>query len=246
LNIPYGLPIQERVCKNPKEMILMNSTLVVFDLDGTLIDTAPDLIDSLNHTIALDGLAPVSFGDLTFMVGQGAKVMIGRAFALREAPLSEERHTELLHVFIDHYNQGMPGKSRPYPGLVEALDRLRASGHQLAVCTNKMESLARNLLDGLGLTPYFPVITGGDTFAWRKPDARHLLETVKRAGADPARALMLGDSINDIRAAQNAQIRVIGIPFGYSDVPVETLDPDHIIAHFDELTPELVDRLLGN
>ncbi len=223
----------------------MNTPLVVFDLDGTLIDTAPDLVDSLNHTIALDGLAPVSYSDLTFLVGHGAKVMIGRAFELRQAALGAQRHAELLDHFVRHYHQGMPGSSKPYPGLVDALERLRASGHDLAVCTNKMESLARNLLDGLGLTHYFTVITGGDTFEWRKPDARHLLETVKLAGGHPSRTIMIGDSINDIKVAQNASVKAIAVPFGYSDVPVESLAPDHVLAHFDGLTQDLVAALLS-
>jgi phosphoglycolate phosphatase len=225
-------------------MIPMNNPLVVFDLDGTLIDTAPDLVASVNHTIGLDGLAPVTYSDLTYLVGHGAKVMIGRAFALRQAELGAERHTELLGHFVRHYQQGMPGYSKPYPGLVDALDRLKASGHDLAVCTNKMESLARDLLESLGLTSYFPVITGGDTFAWRKPDARHLLETVRMAGGDPARTIMIGDSSNDIKVAQNAAVKAIAVPFGYCDVPIETLQPDYIIRHFDELTPELVARIL--
>jgi phosphoglycolate phosphatase len=219
------------------------ATTIVFDLDGTLVDTAPDLVASLNHTIALKGLPPVGYEDLTHLVGQGARVMIARAFALRGAPLSDDELPALLDRFIDHYAAGMPGQSRPYPGLVEALDRLRGAGYLLAVCTNKMEGLARPLIEALGLTGYFSAITGGDTFAVRKPDAAHLTGTIEMAGGVPHKALMIGDSINDILAAQNAGIPSIAVPFGYSDVAVDTLGASIVMNHFDELTPELVERL---
>lgn len=220
------------------------ATTVVFDLDGTLVDTAPDLVASLNHTIAQRDLAPVTYEDLTHLVGQGARVMITRAFALRGAPVSESELPPLLDRFIEHYAAGMPGLSRPYPGLVEALERLRDAGHLLAVCTNKMEGLARPLIEALGLTGYFTAITGGDTFAVRKPDAAHLTGTIDLAGGVPQKAVMIGDSINDILAARNAGIPSIAVPFGYSDVAIDTLGATAVINHFDELTSELVERLV--
>lgn len=223
----------------------MTATTIVFDLDGTLVDTAPDLVESLNHTIAARNLAPVGYEDLTHLVGQGARVMIQRAFALRNTPLADEDIPALLDRFIDHYQAGMPGKSRPYPGLIEALDRLKVAGYRLAVCTNKMERLAIPLIDRLELASYFATVAGGDTFAFRKPDPAHILATVERAGGKPDKVLMIGDSINDILAARNGNIPSIAVPFGYSDVPVETLGASHIIGHFDELTVELVERLLG-
>lgn len=222
----------------------MHRPIIVFDLDGTLIDTAADLVASLNHTIALRGLDPVGYDDLTFLVGHGARAMIERAFKLRGAALPDDEQQPLLERFIDHYSAHMPGESRPYPGLVEALVRLSDSGHDLAVCTNKLEGLARPLLDKLGLTHHFSAIAGGDTFTARKPDPRHLLETIALAGGTPDRALMVGDSINDILAARNAGIPSLAVPFGYSDQPVESLGADALITHFDQLTPELVARLL--
>jgi phosphoglycolate phosphatase len=219
--------------------------LVVFDLDGTLIDTHTDLIESLNFTIAAHKLAPLHYDDLTHLVGHGARVMIERAFSLRGQPLIEEEFPPMLERFIEHYRGNMPGKSQPYPGLTAALDRLQAAGVKLAVCTNKMEGLARPLLDGLGLTARFAAITGGDTFAVRKPDAAHLLGTIERAGGDPKRTIMVGDSLNDIKVAQNANVPSIAVPFGYSDVPVETLAPTVIIDHFDKLTVDLVESLIA-
>lgn len=223
----------------------MTAPLVVFDLDGTLVDTAPDLVTSLNHTIGTAGLEPVTYADLTHLVGHGGQVMIRRAFELRGGHLSQDELPAMLEIFVEHYGQGMPGASVPYPGLVAALDRLQSAGFRLAVCTNKMEGLARRLLEGLGLTQRFSAITGGDTFAVRKPDAAHLLETVRLAGGDPARSVMIGDSLNDILVARNAAIPSIGVPFGYSDVAIATLEPSHIIDTFDELHPELVENLIA-
>lgn len=222
----------------------MHAPLVVFDLDGTLIDTAPDLVASLNHTIGAHGLEPVGYDDLTHLVGHGARAMIERAFRLRGHPLDEAEIPAMLDRFIDHYLAGMPGESRPYPGLTASLDRLREAGLVLAVCTNKLEGLARPLIEGLGLDGYFAAITGGDTFAVRKPDAGHLTGTVERAGGDITRTVMVGDSLNDLKVAVNAGVPSIGVPFGYSDVPIHTLNPTVLIGHYDELTPDLVTSLL--
>ena len=222
----------------------MTPALVVFDLDGTLLDTHADLIDSLNHTIASIGLAPVSYDDLTHLVGHGAKVMIERACKLHGHPLTEDESGPLLQRFIAHYSSTMPGHTKPYPGLIAAMDNLKANGFTLAVCTNKLESLARTLIDALGLTHYFAAITGGDTFPVRKPDARHLLGTIEKAGGTPERSIMVGDRFNDIAVAKNAAVASIGVPFGYSDVPIESLEPTRIIQHFDELTPDFADALI--
>jgi phosphoglycolate phosphatase len=219
--------------------------LVVFDLDGTMIDTAPDLITSLNHTIAVADLAPVDFNDLTHLVGQGARVMIRRAFDLRGKPLDDGAVEPLLARFLDHYKAEMPGHSRVYDGLLESFARLESSGMRLAMCTNKLGELAYPLIEKLGLAGRFVAMTAGDTFAVRKPDARHLLGTIEQAGGDPARAVMIGDSVNDILAAKNAGVASIAVTFGYSDVPVDTLDPTAVIAHFDELTVDLVHQVLA-
>ncbi|MGE6743964.1 HAD family hydrolase [Allorhizobium pseudoryzae] len=219
--------------------------LVVFDLDGTMINTAPDLIDSLNDTIALRDLTPVTFDDLTHLVGQGARVMIRRAFKLREVPIDDTELEQLLAHFLEHYLAHMPGKSAVYDGLAECFDRLEAAGMQLAVCTNKLEQLALPLLDRMQLTPRFAAITGGDTFAVRKPDARHLLGTIERAGGDPTRSILIGDSVNDIMAAKNAKVGSVGVTFGYSDVPIAELQPTRIIDHFRQLTPELVEAVMA-
>ncbi|SMF68206.1 phosphoglycolate phosphatase [Xaviernesmea oryzae] len=223
----------------------MTAPLVIFDLDGTLIDTAPDLIDSLNHTIEAASLAPVTFDDLTHLVGQGVRVMIRRAFELRKTPLDEPTAERLFGRFMEHYEAHMPGKSRPYAGVVECLDRLSSAGMRFAICTNKAEQLAFPLIEKLGLSDRFAAITCGDTFSVRKPDARHIFGTIERAGGDPAASLMVGDSVNDILAARNAGIPSIAVSFGYSDVPVDKLDPDHVIGGYGELTADLVEKLMS-
>lgn len=224
----------------------MSSPLVIFDLDGTLIDTAPDLIDSLNDTIATAGLAPVTFDDLTHLVGQGARVMIRRAFELRKAALGDAEAEALFQHFVSHYHDHMPGKSRPFDGMIACLDRLSAAGMKLAVCTNKAEGLAIPLLEKLGLSRHFAATTGGDTFAVRKPDAAHIFGTIDRAGGERRESVMVGDSINDILAAKNADIPSIAVDFGYSDVPVASLSPARVISHFDALTVEMVHELLAS
>ncbi|MDQ0320577.1 phosphoglycolate phosphatase [Pararhizobium capsulatum DSM 1112] len=223
----------------------MSASVVVFDLDGTLVDTAPDLVASLNHAVTQAGLQPVTYQDLTHLVGHGARAMIERTFALRGATLSPADLDWQMKEFIDFYQGSMPGESMPYPGLLDAMDRLSGAGYTLAVCTNKLEGLAKSLLDSLSLSARFAAITGGDTFHVRKPDAEHLLSTIRLAGGTPEKAVMIGDSLNDILVARNAAVRSIGVPFGYSDVSIESLSPDLIIAHFDELTPQLVEDLIS-
>ena len=219
--------------------------LVVFDLDGTLVDTAPDLVASLNHTIAKLGLEPFGTGDLTHLVGQGARVMIDRALTTRKHPVTAEEIDRLFDVFIDHYTDEMPGASKPFPGLMDAMARFEEANMRLAVCTNKQEALARRLLDALDLTGRFDVITGGDTFPVRKPDAGHIYGTIDNAGGSRSAAVMIGDSINDIAAARNAGIPSVAVSFGYSDAEVGTLGATRIIDQYDELTPALIDDLLS-
>src|SRR5262249_32599461 len=151
-----------------------------------------------NHTIAALDLEPVGYEDLTHLVGQGAKAMIERACRLRGHHLSDEALPPLMARFIAFYGDTMPGDSQPYPGLLASMAALKAAGCRLAVCTNKMESLALTLLKKLDLVGHFDAVTGGDTFAVRKPNAQHLIGTVERAGGDLSRTVMIGDSINDI------------------------------------------------
>lgn len=222
----------------------MTQPTIVFDLDGTLVDTAPDLLASLNHCLAGERMDPVEASELRRFVGMGARVMIQRAFTAGQRDLDDATLARLMEVFLDHYTAGMPGQSAPYPGLLETLDRFETGGYFMAICTNKLEHLSQSLLDKLELGPRFRAICGADTFAFRKPDPRHLVETIAKAGGDPSRAIMIGDSRTDIDTAKAAGIPVVAVDFGYTDRHVREFEPSHIISHYDELTLELADSLL--
>jgi phosphoglycolate phosphatase len=152
---------------------------------------------------------------------------------------------KMMASFLTHYVDNMPGNTAPYPGVLAAMARFSQAGYIHAICTNKFEGMSKTLLNGLALADRFEVICGQDTFAWKKPDARHLLETINAAGGDRDHAIMIGDSVTDIDTAKAAGIPVIAVDFGYSDRPVAEYEPSHIISHFDELTLPLVERLLA-
>ena len=170
--------------------------------------------------------------------------MIERAHAAQNKALVAEEHDRLMQLFLDHYTLNIPGKSRPYPGVVAALDRFQAAGYLMAVCTNKYEANSVALIEALGLTRHFAAIVGQDTFPFRKPDPRHLTETIALAGGDPDRALMVGDSQTDIDTAKAAGIPVVAVDFGYTDRHVSEFEPSAVISHFDALTLDLAARLI--
>lgn len=223
----------------------MTRPTIVFDLDGTLIDTAPDLIAAINHTIALEGLEEAEPDWLRPYVGHGGRAMIERCYAVQKRTLAEGEMARLLEVFLARYGETMPGRSLPYPGVTDALDRFEAAGWRVAICTNKTEALALRLIGALELSPRFAAICGADTFAFRKPDPRHLIETVRRAGGDPDRALMVGDSRTDIDTAKAAGLPVVAVDFGYTDRHVREFEPSLVISHFDALTLEAAERLVA-
>ncbi len=222
----------------------MSSPIIVFDLDGTLIDTAPDLLASLNHCLERSGLPLAKPQELRSYVGMGGRVMIERAFAAQQRGFADGELDELLAAFMEHYEGSIPGGSIPYPGLIAALERFEGAGYIAAVCTNKLERLSMSLIGALGLAPRFRAICGADTFDFRKPDPRHLLETIIMAGGDPGRAIMVGDSQTDIDTAKAAGIPVVAVDYGYTTRHVRELDPSAIISHFDELTLDLAESLL--
>lgn len=213
----------------------MTPPLIVFDLDGTLIDTAPDLAATLNVILSREGIEPVPYHEARGAIGGGARPMIERALAARDKSLDPREIDRMFRDFIDHYADHIADRSQPFPGLVNALDSLAAQGFTLAVCTNKLEWLSRKLLDALRLSEKFAFICGQDTFAMKKPDPQVLHLTAERAGSDLRSAIMVGDSITDIRTARAAGIPVIAVDFGYTDIPVDRLDPDRVISHYDDL-----------
>ncbi|MDB5566771.1 MAG: phosphoglycolate phosphatase [Tardiphaga sp.] len=218
--------------------------LVVFDLDGTLVDTAPDLISALNWVLNREGLPPVPLQSARTMIGQGARRLIERGLELEGREMSMADITRLTTDFIDHYAKHIADASRPFDGLIEALDDMAARGHRFAVCTNKLEWLSKLLLDQLGLTPRFQAVCGADTFGVSKPDPVILQQTVARAGGQMSAVVMVGDAGPDIGVARRAGVPVIGVEFGYTEVPIADLKPDLLIGHFRDL-PAAVDRLLA-
>ena len=220
------------------------SPLVVFDLDGTLADTAGDLMGALNHVLSLDGLPPLPVEQARSLLGSGGRALIRRGFASAGQPLDEGRLEDLFRLFLAFYEDHIADRSHLYPGVVEALDRLAARGFALAVCTNKMEGTAKRLLAVLGVAGRFRAICGQDTFAVSKPQPGALLGTIDRAGGDAADCVMVGDSRTDIETAKAAGVPCIAVSFGYTDRPVEEFGPDGVIGHFDALA-EAVEALLA-
>ncbi len=215
---------------------------IVFDLDGTLVDTAPDLIATLNALFAREGLPPPG-NELRNMIGGGARQLIEHALARESVKISDRELERLYAGYIRHYAAHIADCSRPFPGLEPALDALAAAGCRLAVCTNKLEFLAVRLLEALGLAGRFSAICGQDTFGLQKPDPEVLRRTVAWAGGGMELALMVGDSVTDIRMAREAAIPVVAVDFGYTETPVALLAPDRIISRFDDL-PAAVSELL--
>ena len=214
----------------------MNSRrIVVFDLDGTLVDTAPDLTNALNFILAREGLAPVPLHAARNMIGAGARKLLERGLELDGRTISLAELDRLTDDFINHYAEHIADASRPFDGLEAALDDLESSGYRFAVCTNKLEWLSKRLLDRLNLSPRFAAICGADTFGVSKPDPAILRQTVARAGGELSSAIMVGDAGPDVGVARRAGIPVICVSFGYTEVPVADLKPDRVIDHMREL-----------
>jgi phosphoglycolate phosphatase len=213
----------------------MRDLTLIFDLDGTLVDTAPDLVAATNHVLAHLGLPRVDEASLRPFVGHGAKHMICRAVGPDAERMSDAQHEALLKRYLDYYGDHIADSSRPFEGIVALLERYKAQGARLAVCTNKIERMSKLLLDALDLSRYFDFVAGRDTLGAAKPDPEALLGTIRHAGGDRRRAIMVGDSGVDIATARAAGVPAIGVTFGYTDTPIAEFAPDVVIEHFDEL-----------
>ncbi|MCD0419580.1 HAD-IA family hydrolase [Rhodopseudomonas sp. BR0M22] len=219
------------------------SPIVVFDLDGTLIDTAPDLINALNFILVREGMPAVPMAVARNMIGQGARRLLERGLELDGRIIAQDDVNRLTVDFIDYYAAHIADESRPFEGLEATLDELSESGYRFAVCTNKLEWLSKLLLDRLGLSPRFAAICGADTFGVAKPDPAILRETVAKAGGDLSKTVMVGDAGPDVGVARRAGVPVIGVEFGYTEVPIAELKPDLLVGHMRDL-PQAVGRLL--
>ncbi|MGA0604651.1 phosphoglycolate phosphatase [Phenylobacterium sp. VNQ135] len=222
----------------------LDGAVIAFDLDGTLVDTAPDLIGTLNELLSAEGVRPFPLEEARPFIGKGARWLIQRGFAEAGAPLPDERVPPLFDRFIARYLERIADESRPYPGCVEALDALKAGGARLCVCTNKLTGLSASLLQALGIADRFEAIVGADSVPAIKPDPRHLTTAVEALGGDISRTIMVGDAATDAGAARAAGAGLILVSFGYTETPAAQLDPDILVDHFHEL-PEACKRLLG-
>jgi phosphoglycolate phosphatase len=225
------------------DLSALKGATLAFDLDGTLVDTAPDLVGTVNTMLAEEGLPTLPFDQVRLMVGRGARALIERGFAAAGAPLADERKPLLIERFIATYLGRIAHESLPYPGCLETLDLLADAGATLAVCTNKPTNLSIALLEALGMADRFAAIIGLDIAPAAKPDARHLIYTVEQAGGDLTRSLLVGDSENDVHAARAAGAPSVFVTFGYCEHHVDDLKPDAVISHYAEL-PAVCARLL--
>ena len=209
--------------------------LLVFDLDGTLADTAGDLVASLNVILAREGLAGVEFARARAMVGGGARALIQSGLSVHGITVSEPRLDAMLADFLAYYEAHVADETALFPGVARTLDRFEDAGFTFAVCTNKVEYPSVLLLTALGIAGRFRAICGKDTFPVSKPNGDALLQTIARAGGDRGRAVMIGDSKTDIDTARNAGVPVVAVNFGYTSEPVDTFKPDRVIGHYDQL-----------
>jgi phosphoglycolate phosphatase len=217
---------------------------VVFDLDGTLVDSAPDIHIALNKVMATEGLPPAAFEDARRFIGQGARALIVRALAVHGVHPEGRKLDALTEAYIATYAEDLCSRSQIYPRLVEALDALATAGAGLSVCTNKRTDLSVRLIETLGLARHFRAVIGADAVRNRKPHPDHFVAAVRAASGNPGRALMVGDSSNDVNSAKAANAPVAVYAHGYTDTAPELLGADAVFTHYDEL-PALAYRLLG-
>jgi phosphoglycolate phosphatase len=212
---------------------------IIFDLDGTLVDTAPDLTAALNAVMRSLGRRQVPLNDVRHMVGRGARHLIERAMEATGAPAKQSDLDDLVRRFIVHYDANIAETSRPFERAETVTRQLRDRGHKLGICTNKPEALSLKLIGELRLRELFPVILGADSRPYKKPDPRHLFDTIQALGGTPASAVLIGDSETDVKTARAANVPVIVVSFGYTEIPPHDLGADAVIDHFDALEQAL-------
>ena len=217
----------------------MKDLSIVFDLDGTLVDTAPDLMLSLYHCLDKQNYKRPARERIHSLIGFGARRMITAALEIQNTNVQPEKVDGMLDDFLTYYTENICVESKVFPGVLECLCDLKSRGVRMGICTNKREDLARSLLKRLELTQYFGAIVGADTLEYRKPHPNHVKGTIDLISGSQNKTIMVGDSETDIKAAQAAGIPVIAVDFGYTDKPVHTFDPDVVISHFEALIVEI-------
>lgn len=217
---------------------------IVFDLDGTLADTAQDLINAVNATTAAHGLDPVPLSVLRQAAGDGLVALVRLSFQHHKRSIEDELLSNLAILSIEEYNRNISVHSTFFPGAISCVEQFVAADWKVAICSNKPENMAKKLVEDLGATNLFGTITGGDSYSVRKPDPQHLLSTIKDIGGVASNAIMIGDTHTDIHTAQNANIPVVAVDFGYSKEHVSTFNPNKVISNFDNLF-DISSELLG-
>ena len=210
---------------------------LIFDLDGTLVDTAPDLMAATNHVLNLAGRPNISESQFRQFVGHGSMTLIKLGLEASGPLPSNAELQNLQKLFLDYYGENITKHSKVFDGVRPLLDKARTAGLKLGVCTNKVENLSHKLLNEIGLASYFAAVVGGDTLPIMKPDPAPYNEVARRLGVAPQRTLMFGDSETDIRTAQNVGVPVIAVSFGYTHAHVSAFQPTHVIDHYDEAWP---------
>jgi phosphoglycolate phosphatase len=223
---------------------MTNRPAIIFDLDGALVDTAPDLMAALNAVLLRAGHRLIGAAELRGLVGFGVRRLFERAFEKTGAVLSEERLKEYSGEFLRHYRANIANESRPFPRVSETLETLIGEGARLGVCTNKPHDLTELLLDELDLARHFGAVIGAGLAPYNKPDPRHILDVVNALNGDAERTVMVGDSAVDVNAAKAAKIPVIVMSYGYTVEPAHALGADALTDDFAEI-PALAARLLG-
>jgi len=218
----------------------MSHFLLLFDLDGTLVDTLPDLTNAVNEALREHGYEALQPQQVRPMIGDGMAMLLTRAFTARGGNAVEAEAT--YKRFIEIYEGVATANSISYPGVSETLARLREAGYRTAVCTNKPQRATEEVLRGVGLSGLFDGFAGGDRYPYRKPDPRHLLNLIDELGGDPKRAAMIGDSENDAASARAARLPLILMSYGYARIDPGELGADIVLDRFDEL-PAAVESL---
>lgn len=222
----------------------LSGCTIAFDLDGTLVDTVGDIHLALNHVLTSEGMPPATLDDVRNFVGLGARVLLIRAFGVHGIYPDDAKLDQMTELYVAANAADIARLSRPFPGVIATLENLKRQGAILSVCTNKRQSLSVQLLAALDMTRHFAVIVGGDAVTHRKPHPDHFIAAIREAGGNPARSLMIGDSINDVQSAKAAGAPVAVYAYGYTDTAPDLLGADAVFKHFDEL-PDLAVRLLN-
>jgi phosphoglycolate phosphatase len=227
---------------NADNLITGRFDTVIYDLDGTLIDSAKDMQVAVSRVLADHGLPAVTEDDLRNYMGQGSKVTMGKAFAKFGKTLDDETLSAVTREFVRYYEADPVGHTVAFEGVAAVVARFAGLGLKQGVATNKFERPSLMILEHLKLMPPIAAVAGADTFPVRKPDPRHILLLIERMGSRPERSVMVGDSVHDVEAAHGAGLPAVLVSWGYTDIPAAQLGAEAVIERFDAL-PKALERI---